>query len=62
MHLPATRNLHPPATCPECGQPVEAGIVRHWPCFLQHEQDRLAAQDARDQAPRTYHPMKEHNS
>lgn len=38
----------PARTCPECGQPVEAGVVRHRPCMLQHEQDRLAQQDARD--------------
>ncbi len=38
----------PARTCPECGQPVEAGVVRHRPCMLQHERDRLAAQDAGD--------------
>lgn len=38
----------PARTCPECHQPVKAGVVRHRPCMLKHERDRLAAQDARD--------------
>lgn len=27
----------PARTCPECGEPVRAGIVRHPPCYEQHQ-------------------------